>query len=297
LGKWLPYKNKINFLFQKYVTRGVELTDLHFENKITHAKDHIEFLQKHKKINDVSCFELGTGWYPVVPLCLYLTGAKHIFTIDIIAHLTKASLLKTIKKFNEWEKAGKLKIYLLQIENERWRKLKSVFDNQNELNINEMLAVLEITTIVGDARKVKLKGQSIDFICSNNTFEHIYPNILEDILLEFKRLIKPGGLMSHFIDMSDHFAHFDKSISIYNFLKFTEKQWKMIDNSIQPQNRMRFCQYELIYKHLKIPSERSIVELGDLKALSNIGLKAPFKTFTKEELVISHGYIFTKSLD
>jgi len=251
-------------------------------------------LQKHKEIDNVSCFELGTGWYPVVPLSLYLTGAKHIFTIDISAHLNLASLLKTIEKLNEWEKEGKLKSYLPQIKNERWTKLQLLFNKKNELNINDMLAEFGITTIVGDARKVKLPQESVDFICSNNTFEHIYPNILKEILQEFKRLIKPGGIMSHFIDMSDHFAHFDKSISIYNFLQFTEKQWQWIDNSIQPQNRMRFCQYELMYKHLKIPFERSVVESGDLKTLSKISLKAPFKAFAKEELSISHGYMLTK---
>ena len=50
---------------------------------------------------------------------------------------------------------------------------------------------------------------------------------------------KPDGLHSHFIDMSDHFAHMDSSISIYHFLRYSEAQWKRIDNSIQPQNRWR----------------------------------------------------------
>ncbi len=66
---------------------------------------------------------------------------------------------------------------------------------------------------------LNIKSDSVDFICSNNTFEHIPADILSAILREFKRVIKPGGLMSHFIDMSDHFAHFDSRITIYNFLE------------------------------------------------------------------------------
>ena len=70
---------------------------------------------------------------------------------------------------------------------------------------------------------LSLQKESVDFICSNNTFEHIPQEILRDILVEFKRVLHPNGLMSHFIDMSDHFAHFDSRITIYNFLQIQQK--------------------------------------------------------------------------
>lgn len=220
----LPHKNKINNWFQKYVTKGVQLTEEHFQNKITHAKDHIELLYAYKNNTNLSCFELGTGWYPVVPISLYLSGADQIFTIDISKHLSKLSFITTIKKFMDWDAMGKLTFYLPQKIESRWIKLKEVYANTQQMNLDEMLAEFNIQTIVGDARKISLPKNSIDFICSNNTFEHIYPHILEDILKEFKRIIKTdGGLMSHFIDLTDHFAHFDNSITIYNFLKFSEK--------------------------------------------------------------------------
>jgi len=280
----LPYKNKINHFFQKYVTKGIELNQLHFKNKLTVAQDHFTYLQKHKALNDVSCLELGSGWYPVVPLSLYLCGAAQIFTIDISAHLTKASLLKTIEKFFEWKAREKLHNYLPAINVIRWNQLNSIYYKRDSHTLNELLLELNITSMVGDARKISLPDRSIDFICSNNTFEHIYPNILKDILLEFKRLVKLNGLMSHFIDMSDHFAHFDQRISIYNFLQFTESEWKWIDNSIQPQNRMRFHQYQEMYTQLNIPFDTLIVEKGDIDNLSDIQLKIPFSSFTQKEL-------------
>ncbi len=150
--------------------------------------------------------------------------------------------------------------------------------------------------MVGDARKINLSEKSVDFICSNNTFKHVYPDILEAILSEFKRIIKTDGMMSHFIDMSDHFAHFDNSISIYNFLQFTEKQWRWIDNSIQPQNRMRFQQYHHMYTQLNIPFETGLVRTGDTDALAKVRIKTPFLSFSKEQLAVSHGYMFSKFL-
>jgi len=291
---FLPGKNKINYFFQKYVTKGVALNETYFKNKLTIAKDHLTYLQKYKVLNEVSCLELGSGWYPIVPLSLYLCGAKQVLTIDLSSHLTKAFLLKTFEKFFEWEADEKLNHYLPSINESRWNQFRSVYANQEDYTLNEMLSRLKITAIVGDARKMDLPDHSIDFICSNNTFEHIYPNILTDILTEFKRLIKLDGMMSHLIDMSDHFAHLDKTISAYNFLRFTEKQWSWIDNSIQPQNRMRFHQYQQMYLQLDIPFDTHVVKVGNIDALSNIQLKAPFNAFTKEELAIIHGYMFSK---
>jgi len=290
---FLPQKNKINYFFQKYVTKGVELNEIYFTKKLTVAKEHLTYLQKHKVLNEVSSLELGSGWYPIVPLSLYLCGAKQILTIDLSAHLTKAFLIKTFEKFFEWEANGKLYNYLPAINEARWNQFRSVYANKDDYTLNELLSNLKITAMVGDARKIALPDHSIDFICSNNTFEHIYPDILAPILTEFKRLIKLDGLMSHLIDMSDHFAHLDKTISIYNFLRFTEKQWNWIDNSIQPQNRMRFRQYQQMYLQLNIPFDTHIVHPGHIDALSNIQLKAPFNTFTKEELAVSHGYMFS----
>ena len=44
---YLPKKDKINYLFQKYVTKGVYLTDEYFTYKITHARDHLAYFKKY----------------------------------------------------------------------------------------------------------------------------------------------------------------------------------------------------------------------------------------------------------
>lgn len=128
-------------------------------------------------------------------------------------------------------------------------------------------------------------------MCSNNTFEHIPKIILIDILKEFKRLLKADGVMSHFIDLSDHFAHFDTSITTYNFLKFSEKQWDLIDNSIQPQNRMRWADYKKMYADLNIAIKIEETRPGDLAALNTITVDKGFAHLSKVELAISHGYL------
>ena len=102
--------------------------------------------------------------------------------------------------------------------------------------------------------------------------------------------------MCHFIDMSDHFAHFDSSINIYNFLKYSDRKWKWIDNSIQPQNRMRFKDYKEIYEDQGIIISEEKVWVGNKDEVALIPLASKYKNYTVQEIAISHGYIVTKNL-
>jgi hypothetical protein len=94
--------------------------------------------------------------------------------------------------------------------------------------------------------------------------------------------------MSHFVDMSDHFAHFDQAISIYNFLKFSDKQWQLIDNSVQPQNRWRLPDYLKLYDKLNLKILKLNTRKGSPELLSTIKINRKYKEITLEDLAISH---------
>lgn len=288
---FLPFRNKINYWFQQYITKGVRLDGDHLHWKLTHAADHLNYLRKYGRQQAPSCLELGTGWYPIVPLMLYLHGVGKIQTIDLNAHLTKATLATTLQKLQELKAGGELLKRFPNLQPDRWTQLQQVAAALSELSLEAALIRLQITAITGDARQLPLANQSVDFICSNNTFEHIYPEVLSGILQDFKRVLKADGLMSHFIDLSDHFAHFDHSINIYNFLRFSEKQWARIDNVIQPQNRWRWPQYVALYQQLQIPITEEEVRPGQPELLAQVPVHYEWTKFTTEHLAISHGYL------
>ncbi len=309
---YLPYKHRINYLFQKYVTKGVILNDEYLEIKLRLVHYHIKYFRKYykrdkpRRLNNQRgkskfvCFELGSGWYPIIPVSMYLTGAGKIISLDILPWMTKKTIIKTIKKFQEWRETidndsdvNKLEKYLKYIDEDRWKKLAQIIEKAEKLNLKDICQEINLELQIKDVRNTDYEEQSIDLICSNNTFEHIYPEVLRGILKEFRRLIKPNGVMIHFIDMSDHFAHFDKSITIYNFLKYSDRQWRIIDNSIQRQNRMRFRDYKQMYRELEIPVTEEDYISGDIKKLEEINLDGKFKKYSKEELAISHGYLIT----
>jgi ubiquinone/menaquinone biosynthesis C-methylase UbiE len=146
---------------------------------------------------------------------------------------------------------------------------------------------------VQDAGNLSFQDDSVDFICSNNTLEHVHTDHLGPILREFARVLKPDGVMSHFIDMSDHFAHFDPGITIYNFLKFSRKQWKLIDNKIQHLNRLRLVDYRSIYRESGIPITEEVIQNGPLADLESIRIHKQFSGYSKDELAVSHAYLIS----
>ncbi|MFH0759945.1 MAG: methyltransferase domain-containing protein [Bacteroidota bacterium] len=286
---YLPFSDKLNFFFQKHITRGVNLTNEFFTDRIGHAAEHLKAYKKltGKEVPE-SCLEIGTGWYPIVPVSFFLAGSDAVFSVDIAFHTTKERIRATLEKMVEAGHSGRLEA-CFRYSPERFEIIENLLRDYDRLSLSDVLRKMNFTCLVEDARSLSLPDNSIDLINSNNTFEHIYPDILIPILREFKRVARQeGGAMSHFIDMSDHFAHFDKSISIYNFLKFSDRQWKWIDNSVQPQNRMRIYEYRNIYSDLSIPCTLESFREGNREQLSLIRLSDRFKNNSPEETAISH---------
>ena len=293
---FLPLRNRINFFFQKYVTRGVDLNEQHFFNKFDHLCDHLEHYQEitgRQDLSGISCLELGTGWYPIIPLGYYLKGADKVYSVDISAHLTSATFLRCLEEMNRHE--AQVRAKLGPIHEDRWELLQRIRqDYASYTSPNQAYDLIQFQPIVADARELKLEDKNIQLITSNNTYEHIYPEVLGGIIQRMWDLLAPGGLMSHFIDMSDHFAHMDKGIDIYHFLRFSEEQWSLIDNRIQPQNRWRMQHYRELYDQLHIPFQESKLRQGNLEQVLATPLASPFAEMPTAEVAISHGYLLSQ---
>ena len=71
--------------------------------------------------------------------------------------------------------------------------------------------------------------------------------IRDSFLLDVKKILKEGGLISSIIDYSDHYSHTDKNIKSLNFLKFDEGDWVKYNNSYLYQNRLRHQDYRKLF--------------------------------------------------
>ena len=72
----------------------------------------------------------------------------------------------------------------------------------------------------------------MDCITSTYTLEHIPADDIRRILVECNRILKPGGLILSLIDYQDHYSWLDLRISRYNFLRYSERQWRWFNSSL-----------------------------------------------------------------
>jgi hypothetical protein len=277
----LPGAHGWNKWFQKYVTRGYWLTPDLFARKRRHAVEHLEAYQRwHTPSGSVpkTALEIGTGWYPVVPLSLIAAGVDRVYSVDIVWLCTREQLERTLDLFLQEP----------HLDAAVRARFATVRNQLNRQPLHQSLEDLGIHYLIGDARRLNLPADSVDLIHSNNTFEHIPEPVLEGILSEFERVLRPGGVQTHFVDLTDHFAHFDRSITPYHFLQFSDRAWRWIDNGIQPMNRMRQSDYLRMYERVGIRPVEHTWEPGDLQALARVRRSKRFAAYTAEDAAVTH---------
>lgn len=121
-------------------------------------------------------------------------------------------------------------------------------------NLKPVSSIEELEARYGIAYRAPVDMTATDFaagsfdICiSTNTLEHIPVPVLQAILVELRRILKPGGIVSAQIDYTDHYAHTDKSISKLNYLRFSEAEWRRHNHRCFFQNRLRHNHYHQLF--------------------------------------------------
>lgn len=222
----LPKNYYWNGLFQKYITKGYFPSAKVFAGKLNYCQQHLDYYLKFSSTpkSEFSALELGTGSWPVVPLGLYLSGAREIWTYDLVPVLQKDTLKNTLELFIEFEENGKLKKILKSIRPERLAKLRQLLSQVDTDSPSEIFEKLNIHLLIADARNTKIPNQSVDIVFSTQVLEHINAEVLTGLFSEFKRVVANDSVMIHYIGLIDQFSSFDKSITPYNFYKYSDTQ-------------------------------------------------------------------------
>lgn len=227
-------------------------------------------------------FEIGTGWYPVLPVCFVLAGARSVATYDITRHLSEKGMLRCLNSLTPQipliaETAQKSPAFIA----ERLNALRQ------KATLAEMLEESGIEYHApADARRSELPAGSIDLVYSNSVFEHIPREIIREILAESYRMLRAGGFMMHNVACNDHYAHFDKTISYVNFLRYSEKQWRFWNNRLQYQNRMRAPEFLALacQAGFEIAAQHTHVAAGSREALRSFTIAPEFRAFSEADL-------------
>jgi SAM-dependent methyltransferase len=263
-------RHPANEFFRRNITGGAKLSDQIMQQKLRSVAGHITWGLERR---DQPVLELGSGWFPIVPVALYLSGFESINSVDIVHHMGGSQLREVVMRFIELHDTGQLHELLPHYEPSRISQLRAKAHDRPD---GMSAADINLTLTTADARQLDIPSASIGLITSNNTFEHIYPDILSPVLSEFRRILRPDGIMSHHVDLSDHFSHLDRKITPFNFLRFSDRAWRMIDNSIQPQSRLRADDYRKLFSQSGWESAHEDSLSAPIETLQRVPLNARF---------------------
>lgn len=236
----MPGRENIHYFLQRQLSRSLPISDEVFRNKANIALKHLQVWMKHRKSdlpNQSKFLEFGAGWELVGPLINAAAGIRDQTVVDISKHvrleLIRDSLNK-IRQQKEWveDRIGVPISPDIQ---------KIIVDLPSSLAFLKDLGIHYSAPM--DMRSTNFAPDSFDLILNTSTLEHIPREDIVRILVECFRILRRGGMMSCVIDLTDHFAHYDQTITHYNFLKYPDALWWLFNSKIHFQNRLRCSEY------------------------------------------------------
>ncbi|MFD1095241.1 hypothetical protein [Salegentibacter chungangensis] len=211
--------------------------------------------------------EIGSGWLPILPYLLIFEGqVDKVFTYDLQEHF-KEGKIKVLNKFLRQE----YKYDLLPSEKSEYA-LPQELDYYPRTNIND------------------IRLPEVQLIFSRFVLEHVSPADLKRMHCKFKAEFPAGTHIIHFISPSDHRAYDDSSLSLQDFLKFSESEWEKNYTRFDYHNRLRLPQYleifenaglEVVHLDFYVPNADS----DAYKKFKKINIHPDFQVFSEEELL------------
>ena len=279
----VPQGERLNYVFQRHVLRSLPAGESVFRRKFSRALQHLGAYEEHgpgAPREEAVFYEFGAGWDFAIPVAFATLGVGRQVLVDIRPSVR----LELVN-----DSLAALERLRPELEAEAGRELRAfgcALDSLDELG--PRLGIRYLAPC--DARDTGLDEASIDFVSSTDTCEHIPGEDLAAIFRECQRLLRPGGAFSCRIDLQDHYAYFDRSLSRYNFLRFSDRSWRLVNSPLHHQNRLRQPDYlrlvrdaglELVSETPSGPSAEGLAEL------SGLPLSERFRAYTPEELGVT----------
>lgn len=273
----LPLSPRINYFFQRYISKSLPMPAQVFEMKQAAARKHYQILNQHigeTQPNPVA-YEFGAGYDVAIPLALWHEGLPYQVVTDIQPLLKIGLVNDVLKRYG--------------------------FDLQigDVIKLKEKTGIEYISGI--DAKNTGFATASFEFIHSTDTLEHIPKNDILPILQECYRLLAPGGIISCIIDLQDHYQYFDKSISPFNFYCFENDEWeKKYNNPLQYQNRLLANDYYSFFAQAGFaPIQMELTKASDsvIAGFSGLPLSSQYANKSVDELSNLRCHIWAEKPD
>lgn len=240
------------------------------------------------RIPDARLLEIGSGWYPALPLACHLVGAARVHTLDL-NRLLKPDLMRLcIDMLGEQlpRLAATCEVDLSEVQ-ARYAILRAEAARSDDPGTISG-GVIDYRA-PADAAASGLPNDSIDILFSNSVLEHVPPDAIARIHRASRSLVRKDGWIFHSVNCGDHYAYADPKIHQLNYLQYSDTEWAFWNNRFLYQNRLRAHQlvdgaHDAGFDILLDTSHARPQRLAQLQALS---VAEQFRHIAPEKLCIT----------
>jgi hypothetical protein len=288
---WLPRAQEWNSLLQTYVTRSMRLTAEGFEFKLARCRKMIDELSSDGSAHAPKVLEIGTGWYPIIPIGLYICGATSIWTLDVHPLLKPKRVREVLRMFCDHHDRNELRLHLPSARPDRIAELRRALESPPDLSATAILRRFGINVVIGDARRLDLPDRSVDFIFSESVLMHMPMHLITAVLSECRRVISEDGMMIHSIGLSDLYSRFDPRITEFNMYRFSGAVWRIVNSPLEYQNRLRVSDYRLLHQRAGFEIRREESAKGNVSRLRRVRLHDDFRRYSTDDLLVTYTWL------
>ncbi|WP_114905453.1 hypothetical protein [Ornithinimicrobium murale] len=273
--------------------RGPALAEDYFLSKWHHVEQHLRALGNPGGValRRTRAIEVGTGWFPIVPLGLAVHGGT-VVTIDVGNHTDPQRVRLAMQVLSDLAATGRIRVGSA----DRLALLRTLLGSPTDTPAPDLLAPLGITLRIGDARDLAGMPEThgANLLVSNNTLEHIPAETMRGIFEEFGRVGSGDARMSHYVDLADHYAGYDPRISEFHFLTLSPRRWRLANNRLGYQNRLQLSDYHRLLAETGWRVTKETLTRRGRGDLDELRLVHPFTTMPVRELLVVKAHLVTR---
>lgn len=248
------YRNICNILGNK---KRLKL-DLNQCGYITRSALFIDLIKKYNilGIGD-EALELGTGWLHWYSIYLKLYVDVKISLFDVWDNRQFEACHVNLEKLRD----------SLTAENINGLNIKLLNSVLNSKNYDDVYGKLNLKYFIEPNGDLSIFNDlSFNCVFSFHVLEHIPADY--NIAKEIHRLLKEGGYSLHQIGIDDHLAFGNKKRSPKEYLKYSDKTWKLFfENKVQYFNRIQMNEWLLMFEKAGFELIEIIPEYCDIAKL------------------------------
>lgn len=215
-----------------------------------------------RSFKSATILEIGSGWFPTIPIMLCVEGAGRVLMTDLNVHMDEVTFATTLKF------------------------LKNEMPTEKGLQGKEAIGDFPIKYLA-PFKLADVPDGSLDYVISRTVLEHIMPSDLESLLAALRPKLSKSGLMVHLVDHSDHLEHSDRSISKVNFLTWSARKHALVNwLTKEGESRLRHHEYLPLFERAgyEVLSATSAVHEETLKRVPSLPLVMPYADMTAEQI-------------